>query len=200
LGHTVHRTLKSGSASLIGLALLSLMSGCTASDQTAPSTMPPEIAEYVRNNQENIASCMNARGWGDVHTIQGYQGAWGLEYSWPEDDEIQAVADLNDCTNTYGHSLLEFLSEEQAGEYANAIIGSAACLRRLGIMIPDAPSKESIVTAILSGSEIWNPDAYILGAMDAASTAEQPFPELGEIDSTCPAPAIWAFLNPSDFR
>lgn len=162
--------------------------------------MPHEIAKYVQNSQENIASCMNARGWVDVHPIRGYQGAWGLEYSWPADDEKHALADLDECTNAYGHSLLEFLSAEQAGEYANAIINSAACLRGLGIMIPEAPSKESIVNAIMSGGEIWNPDVYILDAMDAASTAGQPLPGLSEINSTCPAPAVWAFLNPSDFR
>jgi len=124
--------------------------------------LKPELAAMV--------SCMQDKGW-NATARQYPDGAtdFGLDYQTVQEKQVEAAQRA--CEKATGwKSTPPKATEEQAGKSFDDLSRVAACLESHGYPVPEAPSRQSFVDALVGGSAIWSPYQLVIAAADGAAT------------------------------
>jgi len=148
------------------VAAVLVLAACSAgSPSTDIDSVPPDVAEGTLSIQsfstlneqaaDNLASCLNDKGWPEVTHVGGGQfdyGPLGLLVT-PEFEEAEA-----ECSARY--PLLGFgsvMTETAWVQFFTAAVENARCRESLGIAITEPPSVQTLVDWAMQNDAVWGP-------------------------------------------
>jgi hypothetical protein len=168
-------------ALILFVATLAL-AGCSkqAPVHAASPATPAPAADFG----ENMVGCMSAKGW-DVGVDA--QGRMTTPHDGVPNSQIEQYRnDAQECLANFGYDKFT-ITPEMASSFYDKQVALAQCLRGLGYVIPDPPSREAYVEELVNtGGASWFPwqavqDAVHAGDSNASKAAE----------AVCPQPTSW---------
>jgi len=178
-----------GAATAISLLVAS---GCSAGEPEPAATETLSYAQRMEVWTENTASCLRDRGWDATSNIMSVR-----VHGVPPGQEDAYRADYQDCWGRYGEaSDPEYgvtVTPEAASSYFAALQTGSECLRELGFNVPDAPSEQSFVNAIVNTGNLlyWDPFEVTWDENQRNALGV----EINEIREQCPQPNLWEFVH-----
>lgn len=177
---TGRRVVRAGAV----VALVAL-AGCAASgDEVAevPYERPGWMAEQAQvqdEYRESLQSCVRAKDWNV--TVDRYGG---VVEPFDTADVPRWEADRDACLAEMGVSGEARLDRERAELLYDRQVDTWRCVLDLGYDVPEPPSQETFVEALLGGgTRDWHPYGDLVGAI--------PWSEWEALEETCPQP-WWA--------
>jgi hypothetical protein len=178
---------------LVAMTLVLAAAGCTPDDGPTgqpPSTPSPDAPaattdagplaigpsdEDEEAYRQTWLRCMRDRGW---ETTVNTDGSFRTEV--PDDQDEVYHADFEDCQQEAGVHLppLE-VTPEYAGAVYDRLLEVAECVRDLGYHVPDPPSRQAFVDALVAYPiPAWHPynSAYDAGGPGAQQRVEAECP------------------------
>lgn len=149
----------------------------TAASASSPAVIAPQ-KDYVAN----MVRCLTERGWNVVASDDGsYETPDGI----PNEQLDQYKTDVTACRASFGYDKIAapHVTREQAQKLYNDLLKVAQCVRGQGYTVPDPPSEQTFVEALVNYPiPVWHPYQVV---------TEQGGPDaLKNIEKTCPVPKI----------
>ncbi|AEI13386.1 hypothetical protein [Cellulomonas gilvus] len=145
------------------------LSACTGETPQAQAQWSPPawFAEQARESEESrlgYQRCMDDKGW-DRTMMAGGGSEEPFVFGKDEDrSELERFdADVEECRIELGYPAPHEPTADELGVQYDAEQDVAACLEHLGFDIPEPPSREAWVEALISGredgasAEVWSP-------------------------------------------
>lgn len=146
---------------------VAMTSACVDQAETTSSEgSPPQGSAGAA---ELIVECLRDKGW---HAIAHEDGSVQSP-EMPTGQVDLYVADEDACVAGLGYDDYPEITDEVARQYFASMKESAECLANLGISVPEPPSEEAFVEAMVTRREsIWSYAEGVDGSQDVATNEE----------------------------
>jgi hypothetical protein len=185
----------SRSVLLAGVAAVVALAGCTTdapeagapASPTQPAAAPPaapppfetEYARLVEHYIRDMVGCLTDLGWEVIDHGDSYESPHDI----PDDQFEQYAADVELCEAQFGYDDLPppYVTRPEAELLYGLLLDVADCIRDLGYDVPDAPSQQAFVEALVTYPiPAWHPyDSFY---------EDNDWSAIGQIERECPTP------------